>query len=237
MAEAYLYDHLRTPRGKGRPDGGLHTVSPVDMLAQVLINLRDRNELDTSLVEDVIAGCGSPIGEQGSAIGRSACLAADYASTTPGNKSIVIVLPGWKRLTSRPQRSCPNNADWLLLVASRACREYRSALPEAPGRPTRHWRTRFTLFPQGISADLIATLHGHSREDVDAYAAESQRRAATAWENGYFDRSVITVVDEIGMPLLRKDEAIRPGTTLESLGKLPAVFTRLGEMGSTNRPS
>ena len=80
MAEAYIYDHLRTPRGKGRPDGGLHTISPVDLLAQVLINLRDRNELDTSLVEDVIAGCGSPIGEQGSAIGRSACLAANYAS-------------------------------------------------------------------------------------------------------------------------------------------------------------
>ncbi len=86
MTEAYIFDHLRTPRGKGRPDGGLHSVSPVEMLAQVLIHLRDRNGLDTSLVEDVIAGCGSPIGEQGSAIGRSACLAADYAATTPGQQ-------------------------------------------------------------------------------------------------------------------------------------------------------
>ena len=87
MSEAYIFDHLRTPRGKGRPDGGLHGVSPVELLAQVLRGIRDRNELDTALVEDVIAGCGSPIGEQGSAIGRSACLAADYALTTPGQQS------------------------------------------------------------------------------------------------------------------------------------------------------
>jgi acetyl-CoA C-acetyltransferase len=231
MPAAYIYDHLRTPRGKGRPDGGLHSVSPVNMLAQVLVRLRDRNSLDTSLVEDVIAGCGSPIGEQGSAIGRSACLAADYASTVPGQQIHRYCSSGLEAVNLAAAKVSSGQCE--LVIACGVESMSRIPIGSSGGAwssdPSLAYKIHFV--PQGISADLIATLHGHSREDVDAYAAQSQRRAAEAWENGYFDRSVITVVDEIGMPLLERDEAIRPGTTVESLGKLPAVFTRLGEMG------
>jgi acetyl-CoA C-acetyltransferase len=231
MSEAYIYDHLRTPRGKGRPDGGLHSVSPVNMLAQVLVHLRDRNSLDTRLVEDVIAGCGSPIGEQGSAIGRSACLAADYASTVPGQQIHRYCSSGLEAVNLAAAKVMSGQCE--LVIACGVESMSRIPIGSSGGAwssdPSLAYKIHFV--PQGISADLIATLHGHSRQDVDAYAAESQRRAVAAWENGYFGRSVITVVDEIGLPLIERDEAIRPGTTIESLGKLPAVFTKLGEMG------
>ncbi|NCF62341.1 MAG: acetyl-CoA C-acetyltransferase [Gammaproteobacteria bacterium] len=231
MSEAYIYDHLRTPRGKGRPDGGLHSVSPVNMLAQVLAHLRDRNDLDSSLVEDVIAGCGSPIGEQGSAIGRSACLAADYASTVPGQQIHRYCSSGLEAVNLAAAKVMSGQCE--LVIACGVESMSRIPIGSSGGAwssdPELAYKIHFV--PQGISADLIATLHGHSREDVDSYAAVSQRRAAAAWENGYFDRSVITVVDEIGLPLLERDEAIRPGTTVESLARLPAVFARLGEMG------
>lgn len=231
MSEAYIYDHLRTPRGKGRPDGGLHSVSPVNMLAQVLAQLRDRNSLDTALVEDVIAGCGSPIGEQGSAIGRSACLAADYASTVPGQQIHRYCSSGLEAVNLAAAKVTSGQCE--LVIACGVESMSRIPIGSSGGAwssdPSLAYKIHFV--PQGISADLIATLHGYSRENVDAYAAQSQQRAAAAWENGYFERSVFPVVDEIGMPLIEKDEAIRPGTTPESLGKLPAVFTRLGEMG------
>ena len=231
MSEAYIYDHLRTPRGKGRPDGGLHSVSPVNMLAQVLAQLRDRNSLDTALVEDVIAGCGSPIGEQGSAIGRSACLAADYASTVPGQQIHRYCSSGLEAVNLAAAKVTSGQCE--LVIACGVESMSRIPIGSSGGAwssdPSLAYKIHFV--PQGISADLIATLHGYSRENVDAYAAQSQQRAAAAWENGYFERYVFPVVDEIGMPLVEKDEAIRPGTTPESLGKLPAVFTRLGEMG------
>jgi acetyl-CoA C-acetyltransferase len=231
MSEAFIYDHLRTPRGKGRPDGGLHSVSPVNMLAQVLVQLRDRNSLDTALVEDVIAGCGSPIGEQGSAIGRSACLAADYASTVPGQQIHRYCSSGLEAVNLAAAKVKSGQCE--LVIACGVESMSRIPIGSSGGAwssdPSLAYKIHFV--PQGISADLIATLHGHSRDDVDAYAAQSQQRAAAAWENGYFGRSVIPVVDEIGIPLIEKDEAIRPGTTPESLAKLPAVFTRLGEMG------
>jgi len=231
MSEAFIYDHLRTPRGKGRPDGGLHTVSPVNMLAQVLSRLRDKNSLDTALVEDVIAGCGSPIGEQGSAIGRSACLAADYASTVPGQQIHRYCSSGLEAVNLAAAKVKSGQCE--LVIACGVESMSRIPIGSSGGAwssdPSLAYKIHFV--PQGISADLVATLHGHTRDDVDAYAAQSQQRAAAAWENGYFDHSVIPVVDEIGMPLIENDEAIRPGTTAESLAKLPAVFTRLGEMG------
>ena len=201
------------------------------MLAQVLAQLRDRNNLDTALVEDVIAGCGSPIGEQGSAIGRSACLAADYASTVPGQQIHRYCSSGLEAVNLAAAKVMSGQCE--LVIACGVESMSRIPIGSSGGAwssdPSLAYKIHFV--PQGISADLVATLHDYSREDVDAYAAQSQRRAAAAWENGYFQRSVFPVVDEIGMPLIEKDEAIRPGTTPESLGKLPAVFTRLGEMG------
>ena len=231
MAEAYIYDHLRTPRGKGRPDGGLHTVSPVDLLAQVLINLRDRNELDTSLVEDVIAGCGSPIGEQGSAIGRSACLAANYAPTTPGQQIHRFCSSGLEAVNLAAAKVISGQCD--LVIGCGVESMSRIPLGSSGGAWSSDPSLAYQIYfvPQGISADLIAVLHGFSRDDADSYAVESQRRAARAWDKGYFGKSVVPVVDSIGMLLLERDEAIRPGTTMETLAKLPAAFTALGDMG------
>jgi acetyl-CoA C-acetyltransferase len=231
MSEAYIYDHVRTPRGKGRPDGGLHPISPVDLLAQVLINLRDRNGLDTALVEDVIAGCGSPIGEQGSAIGRSAVLAADYAQTTPGQQIHRFCSSGLEAVNLAAAKHNSGQCD--LVIGCGVESMSRIPIGSSGGAwssdPSLAYKIHFV--PQGISADLIATLHGFSRADADAYAVESQRRATTAWDNGYFTKSVIPVLDSIGIPVLERDQAIRPATTMETLAKLPAAFTGLGEMG------
>jgi len=231
VAEAYIYDHLRTPRGKGRPDGGLHTVSPVDMLAQVLINLRDRNELDTSLVEDVIAGCGSPIGEQGSAIGRSACLAANYAATTPGQQIHRFCSSGLEAVNLAAAKVVSGQCD--LVIGCGVESMSRIPLGSSGGAWSSDPKLAYKIYfvPQGISADLIATQHGFSRNDADSYAVASQRRATAAWDQGYFSKSVVPVVDSIGLTLLERDEAMRPGTTLETLAKLPAAFTALGDMG------
>jgi acetyl-CoA C-acetyltransferase len=231
MTEAYIYDHVRTPRGKGRPDGGLHSVSPVDLLAQVLISLRDRNGLDTALVEDVIAGCGSPIGEQGSAIGRSAVLAADYAVTTPGQQIHRFCSSGLEAVNLAAAKVTSGQCD--LVIGCGVESMSRIALGSSGGAwssdPSLAYKIHYV--PQGISADLIATLHGFSRADADAYAVESQRRATAAWDNGYFTKSVIPVLDSIGVPVLERDQAIRSATTMETLAKLPAAFTGLGEMG------
>jgi acetyl-CoA C-acetyltransferase len=231
MSDAYIFDHVRTPRGKGRPDGALHSVTPVDMLAQVLISLKDRNDLDTTLVEDVIAGCGSPIGEQGSAIGRSAVLAADYASTTPGQQIHRFCSSGLEAVNLAAAKVVSGQCE--LVIGCGVESMSRIPIGSSGGAwssdPALAYKIHF--IPQGTAADLVATLHGFSREDADAYAAQSQRRAAAAWDKGHFGRSVVPVLDEIGMPLLEKDEAIRPGTSVESLAKLPAVFEALGPMG------
>jgi acetyl-CoA C-acetyltransferase len=231
MPEAFIYDHLRTPRGKGRSGGGLHPVSPVDLLAQVLVGLRDRNELDTSLVEDVIAGCGSPIGEQGSAIGRSACLAADYAISVPGQQIHRFCSSGLEAVNLAAAKVVSGQCDLVLAcgVESMSRIPIGSSGGAWSSDPSLAYKIHFV--PQGIAADLIATMHAFAREDLDGYAVESQRRASAAWDAGYFDGSVIPVVDSIGLPLLERDEAIRPGTSLASLAKLPPAFTAIGEMG------
>lgn len=231
MREAYIYDHVRTPRGKGRPDGALHTVSPVNLLAQTLAGLQERNKLDTALVEDVIAGCGSPIGEQGSAIGRSAALAADFAQTTPGQQIHRYCSSGLEAINLAAAKVAAKQCE--LVVACGV--ESMSRIPI--GSSGGAWSSdpeladKIHFVPQGIAADLIASLHGHSRDDLDGYAAASQQRAASAWADGRFDRSVIPVVDEIGNLLLSTDEAIRGNSTLESLGKLKPVFADLGDLG------
>jgi len=231
MRDAYIYDHVRTPRGKARADGALHSVSPVNLLAQVLASLRDRNDLDTSLVEDVIAGCGSPIGEQGSAIGRSAVLAADYADTVPGQQIHRYCSSGLEAVNLAAAKI--SAAQCELIVACGV--ESMSRIPI--GSSGGAWSSdpelahKIHYVPQGVSADLIATIHGYSRDDLDEYAVASQRRAAHAWEEGRFNGSVSPVVDEIGRVLLDKDEAIRPQTDMEGLGKLPPAFTGLGDLG------
>ena len=233
MREGLIYDHVRTPRGKGRADGSLHPVTPVELLATVLRSLRDRSRLDTALVEDVIAGCGSPVGEQGSAIGRSAVLASGYAETTPGQQIHRFCSSGLEAVALAAAKVVSGQCDLTIGCGV----ESMSRVPM--GSSGGAWVSDPALaheihyVPQGISADLIATLYGFSRSDNDEYAYHSQQRASAAQQGGYFDRSIVPVLDDIGLPLLTRDEYLRPQTTLEALANLPPAFAQIGANGFT----
>ena len=230
MVEAYIYDAVRTPRGRGKSDGALHEITALSLATQVLERLRDRNGLDTSKVDDVVLGCVSPTGEQGSDIARTAVLNADWAETTAGVQINRFCASGLEACNMAAAKVMTGEAD----MAVGGGVESMSRVPMGsdsgawPIDPSSAFKTYFA--PQGIGADLIATLHGFSRDDVDAYAVESQRRAARAWEEKRFDRSVIAVNDQLGLPILAKDEHMRPSTTMQSLGSLNPAFTVPGEM-------
>ena len=229
MKEAFIYDHVRTPRGRGRPDGSLHEVPAVQLAAQVLKSLADRAKLDTTLIDDVIMGCAQPVGEQGGNIARAAVLTAGYAQSVAGQQV--------HRFCASALEAVNNAAAQVMVGAADAAigggveSMSRTIMGADSGAwaadPTVAFDTYFA--PQGIGADLIATLDGFSRTDVDSYAAESQRRAATAWKEGRFARSVVPVLDVLGDVLLDHDEHMRPGTTIESLAQLKPAFTALGE--------
>jgi acetyl-CoA C-acetyltransferase len=229
MTDAYILDHVRTPRGRGKPDGALHGITPIQLLTQVLEALRDRNGLDTSLVEDVIMGCVMPVGEQGANVARVAALNAGYSQNVPGKQLNRFCASGLEAVNTAAALVMSGQAD--LVVAGGLESMSRVPMGADGGAmatdPQVAWNTYFV--PQGISADLIATLYGISREDCDAYAAESQRRAAAAWKNGWFKRSVVPVRDRLGQVVLDYDEHMRPGTTVESLAGLRAAFEVPGQ--------
>lgn len=230
MTDAYIFDHVRTPRGKGKPDGKLHEITPINLASQALIALRERNKLDTNLVEDVILGCVTPIGEQGGNVGRIAALYADYAQTVPGMQINRYCGSGLEAVNLAAAKVGSGQID--LAVGGGVESMSRIGLGSDGGAwaldPAVAFKTYFVM--QGIAADLMASKHGHSRQDVDAYAVESQKRAAKAWEEGRFSRSVIPVRDIIGEVLLDRDETIRGNTTLETLGALAPAFSMLGGM-------
>jgi acetyl-CoA C-acetyltransferase len=229
VPDAFLYDHVRTPRGRGKASGALHEITPLQLATQVLVALRDRNTLDTSRVDDVILGCGGPVGEQGSDIARIAVLQANYAQTVTGKQLDRFCGSGLEAVNSAAATVMAGMAD----LAIGGGVEALSRIPLGgqggawPTDPQAAFHTRFV--PQGISADLIATLHGFTRSDVDRYAVESQRRATHAWAHGHFSRSVVPVRDVLGLPVLDRDEMVRPETTLESLAALEPSFTEMGE--------
>jgi acetyl-CoA C-acetyltransferase len=229
MADAYIFDHVRSPRGKGRSNGSLHEVTPVDLAAQILAAIRDRNELDTSKVDDVVFGCTAPVGEQGSVIPRLAVLNADYDESVPGKQLNRFCASGLEAVNTAAAQVMSGQSD-LTIGGGIEC---MSRVPMSSDSGAMHadpgfaYKTYFA--PQGIGADLIASLEGYSREDVDAYAAESQARAANAWENGYFEKSVTSITDQLGNVLLDHDEHMRPGTTVEDLGQLRAAFEIPGQ--------
>ena len=229
MTDAYIFDHVRSPRGRGRSNGALHEVKPIDLAAQVLASLRDRNELDTSKVDDVVFGCVMPVGEQGSCVTRLAVLNADYDESVPGKQINRFCASGLEAINSAAAQVMSGQSD--LTIGGGL--ESMSRVPMGSDSGAMHADPAFAyksyFVPQGIGADLIATKYGFSREDVDTYAVESQRRATNAWHKGYFDNSVIPIQDRIGMTLLDKDEHIRPGTTMEDLAGLKAAFEIPGE--------
>ncbi len=231
-AEAFVYDAVRTPRGKGKKTGGLHSVKPISLTTGLIDEVRRRNpELDPALVDDVVLGVVSPIGEQGSVIAKTAALAAGLPETVAGVQINRFCASGLEAVNLAAQKVRSGFEDLVLAGGV----ESMSRVPMGsdggawPMDPETASATGFV--PQGIGADLIATLAGWSREDVDAYAAESHARAAKAWSNGYFERSVVPVTDRNGTVVLDTDELVRPGTTVESLAGLPSAFAGIGDMG------
>ena len=230
MADAYIFDAVRTPRGKGKKDGALHEITALSLATQVLENLRDRNGLDTKLVDDVVLGCVSPVGEQGADIARTAVLTADYAESTAGVQVNRFCASGLEACNMAAAKVMTGEAG----MAIGGGVESMSRVPMGsdggawPTDPSSAFKTYFA--PQGIGADLIATLYGFSRDDVDAYAVESQKRAAKAWSEGRFSKSVFGVKDQMGAVILNHDEHMRPDATMQSLGSLTASFAMPGEM-------
>jgi acetyl-CoA C-acetyltransferase len=229
VADAFIYDHVRTPRGRGKPGGALHEVTPIELVTQVLRALRDRNHLDTSRVDDVIMGCVSPVGEQGADIARVAVLNADYAENVPGKQLNRFCASGLEAVNTAAAQVMSGQSDLCIGggVESMSRVPMGSDGGAMASDPQVAYKTYFA--PQGIGADLIATKYGISRRDCDAYAAESQKRAAHAWASGWFRRSVLPVTDALGQMLLDRDEHLRPDTTAEGLADLKPAFTTMGE--------
>jgi len=229
MTEAFIYDAVRTPRGKGRASGALHEVTPMRLATTALEAVRDRNELDTSLVDDVVLGCVMPVGEQGSDIARVAVIQANYAETTAGVQI--------NRFCASGLEACNMAAAQVMSGQSQMAIgggvESMSRVPM--GSDGGAWATDPAValptyfVPQGISADLIATKYGFSRDDVDSYAVESQKRAKRSWDEGRFKKSIIPVKDINGLTILDRDEHLRPETTMQSLAALDPSFTMIGE--------
>lgn len=229
--DVYIYDHARTPRGRGRPDGSLHEIPAIQLMTQVLEALRDRNNLDTALLDDVVVGCAQPVAEQGGVLGRAAVLNAGYAQSVGGQQVHRFCASGLEAVNNVAGQIASGMAQAGIgggvESMSRVKMGYDSGAWSADPRVAFH----NYFAPQGIGADLIATLDSFSRTDVDSYAAESQKRATAAWEDGRFDAAIVPVRDVIGEVLLDHDEHMRPGTTVESLAGLKPAFPGLGAAG------
>jgi acetyl-CoA C-acetyltransferase len=231
MTDAFILDAVRSPRGRGRPDGSLHSITPIQLAAQTLGALRDRTSLDTSQVDDVILGCVTPVGEQGADISRIAALVAGYAESVPGKQLNRFCASGLEAVNTAAAQIMAGQSD--MVIGGGVEHMSRVTMGMDGGAWAIDPAVAFPLhfIPQGISADLIATIEGFTREQVDAYAVESQRRAAHAQAAGYFDRSLFAVKDVIGEVALDKDEYLRPGTSMADLAKLKPAFEMLGEQG------
>ena len=231
MAEAFIYDHVRTPRGRGKKDGSLHEVPTNKLAAGVLETIRDRNELDTKLVDDVVFGCVDPVKEAGGDITRTAIIQADYDESVAGVQLNRYCASGLDSVNFAASKIMAGVDDVAIGggVESMSRVGIGAAGNAWPVDPSVAIPSYFV--PQGISADLIATKYGFSRDDVDAYAVESQRRAAQSWEEGRFKDSIAPVKDINGMIILDHDEHMRPDTNMQSLASLNASFEMMGEMG------
>ena len=228
---AYIYDAVRTPRSKGKKDGSLHEVKPIDLGAGLLKGLQSRHDLDTSYVDDVVMGCVTPVGEQGSDVAKMIVQNADWDESVAGVQLDRFCASGLEAVNIAAQKIA---SGWEDLVVAGGV-ECMSRVPMGSNGGAMAGDAAFQLksgfVPQGIGADVIASLEGWSREDVDAYALESQKRAANARDNGYFDKSVLPVTDKNGLTILEKDDFIKPDTTLEGLGNLKASFEVMGGFG------
>jgi acetyl-CoA C-acetyltransferase len=231
MTHAMIFDAVRTPRGKGKKDGSLHSIKPVDLLGGLLNQLQARHDFDPAEVDDVVMGCVSPVGEQGSVLPKTALLKAGWDFRVSGVQINRFCASGLEAVNMAAQKVASGWED--LVVAGGVESMSRVPMGSDGGAwaqdPATNAATGFT--PQGIGADLIATLAGWSREDVDQFALTSQLRATAAQAQGKFDRSVMPVFDEIGLAVLERDEFIKPRTTMQALGALKSSFADLGKLG------
>jgi acetyl-CoA C-acetyltransferase len=231
MTEAYIFDSVRTPRGKGKKDGSLHQVTPVNLLAQLLHALQQRNRLDTSQVDDVVLGCVTPVGEQGADIARTAVLYAGWDQSVAGVTQSRFCASGLESVNLAAMKVMSGQEQ--LVVAGGVESMSRWAMGSDGGAwfmdPRVNQSTGFA--PQGIGADLIATLENFSRSDVDNFALQSQKKAAHARAEGYFKKSLVPVTDLNGLVVLDHDEYIRAQTTIENLAALNSAFEQIGQMG------
>ncbi|MGC1862278.1 MAG: acetyl-CoA C-acetyltransferase [Methylocystis sp.] len=231
MSDAYIYDAVRTPRGRGKVDGSLHEVSTLGLAVTALSAIKARNKLKGPEVDDVILGCVDPVGEAGGDIARASALAAGFGDSVPGVQINRFCASGLDAVNFAAAQVMSGQHD--LAIGGGVESMSRVGIGASGGA----WPVDPAIaipsyfMPQGVSADLIATKYGFSREDVDAYAVESQKRAALAWEEGRFKRSIAPVKDVNGLVILDRDEHLRPGTDMQSLGGLKPSFTLMGEMG------
>lgn len=231
MSEAYIIDAIRTPRGKGKKDGSLHQVKPISLLTGLLNELQARHQFDTSKVDDIVLGCVTPIGDQGADIAKTAAIAAGWDNDVAGVQINRFCASGLEAVNLAAQKV---RSGWEDLVVAGGVESMSRVPMGSDGGP---WaldpetNMACDFIPQGIGADLIATIDGYSRTDVDQFAEQSQKKAAAAQANGYFNASVIPVKDKAGVVILDKDEFIKPTTTAEGLGKLNPSFATMGQMG------
>lgn len=231
MTDAYIFDALRTPRGKGKSNGALYEVKPIHLLAILLQALQQRNQLTTAEVDDLLLGCVTPVGDQGFNIAKTALLYAGWSHQVSGLQLNRYCASGLEAVNTAAMKLRAGWAD--LIVAGGVESMSRVPIGSDGGQllfdPEVIESTN--TIPQGIAADLIATVENFTRLDVDAYALQSQQRTANAWENGYFNKAIIPIYDQNGLPILEKDETFRSDATLESLGKLPSAFANVGAIG------
>ncbi|KQP81006.1 acetyl-CoA C-acetyltransferase [Methylobacterium sp. Leaf117] len=231
MPEAFIYDHVRTPRGRGKPDGSLHEVTALRLAEVALRALKERNDLDTRRVDDVILGCVDPVGEAGGDIARAAALVADYGDHVPGVQINRFCASGLDAVNFAAAQVMAGQHDMTIgggveSMSRVGLGASGGAWPVDPAIAIKSW-----FMPQGVSADLIASKYGFSRDDCDAYAVESQKRSAASWAEGRFADAVVPVRDINGITLLATDEHMRPSTDMQSLGQLKASFVQMGQMG------
>jgi acetyl-CoA C-acetyltransferase len=232
MTEAFIYDAIRTPRGRGKKDGSLHEVKPISLVVGLIHEMQRRfPDMDPNRIDDLLLGVVTPIGDQGACVAKTAAMLAGLPDTVAGYQLNRFCASGLEAVNTAAQKVA---SGWDDLVFAGGV-ESMSRIPMGSDGgplamdPETNYKTSFV--PQGIGADLIATIEGFSREDVDGFAAESQKRAAAAWEEGKFSRSVVPVRDKVGEIILDRDEHVRPGTTAEALGGLNPSFSMMGEMG------
>ncbi|MGE6780996.1 acetyl-CoA C-acetyltransferase [Ensifer adhaerens] len=231
MTKVFVYDHVRTPRGRGKKDGSLHEVPSVRLAAKMLEAVRDRNDLDTSTVDDIIMGCVDPVMDAGAVIPKAAAFEAGYSTRAPGMQISRFCASGLDAINFGAAKIAQGADD--IVIAGGVESMSRVGLGMSGGSWFMDPSVNLPAFfmPQGVSADLIATKYGFSRDDVDAYAVESQKRAAHAWDKGYFKKSVVPFKDQNGLTILDRDEHMRPGTDMQALASLNPSFQMPGEMG------